>query len=319
MNEVFIVGAPRSGTTLLQSILATHSEFFSVPETSFFSRILGRLGAGYYSPDHPLNDRDVEIIKQDLQLMTGFQIPSTSQICAGMSVKAAFEALLLGFNTGRKPRWLEKTTAHAKCMLAIRRFYPDAKFLHIIRDPVDCVASMINIMPTSLLDLRIRYFSSYYDHARLWNESVTDVLLYPDQTNVLHIFYEQLVMKPKTVIEEVCRFLQIRFEGVLLESFHQTAATLLSADSCPWQTDNLSPGFHANAVHKWRGRLSPYRVWLIQRYTENLCRYIGYYEDVEVRSGLLKLFYLAADQTRRFFALSGFEASLRKLLGRIMK
>lgn len=40
---IFVVGVPRSGTTLLQSLLSAHSSTYSLPETHFFPTILPRL------------------------------------------------------------------------------------------------------------------------------------------------------------------------------------------------------------------------------------------------------------------------------------
>ncbi len=39
MQRIFIVGCPRSGTTLLQSVLAAHHDVFSLPETAFFCSV----------------------------------------------------------------------------------------------------------------------------------------------------------------------------------------------------------------------------------------------------------------------------------------
>ena len=41
-KKIFIVGSPRSGTTLLQGMLAAHTDVFSLPETFFFAKVLPR-------------------------------------------------------------------------------------------------------------------------------------------------------------------------------------------------------------------------------------------------------------------------------------
>lgn len=310
----FIIGAPRSGTTLLQSLISSHSQFFSPPETSFFFNIIPLLGNQYAYPDCPIDENEIKIIKNDFQRMTGIAPNIDATVAPGTTIKDAFENLLSAFNRDRKPRWIEKTTNHARCMLTIRRFYPQAKFVHLIRDPVDCVASMANIRPTSLSDFRISYISSYYEFARLWKKNVVSVLRYPDRENVLHIFYEDLVLRPRVTLGQICAFLGVPFEEHLMETFHESAASLFSQESCPWQNDNLVPGFHTDAVHKWRRKLPPQKVWLIQKYTQDLARYLGYYEGVGVHLRFMIPLYAFADLTKLAVSVTRLEILVRKFL-----
>lgn len=319
MTGVFIVGAPRSGTTLLQSLLSSHSEFFSPPETSFFLSVLPLLGVEYANPDFPISADGIRLLKQDFERTTGLRLEIDGTILPGMPVKQVFERLIAGFNKESKPRWVEKTTNHARCMLAIRKFYPEAKFIHLIRDPVDSVASMASIKPISIADFRITYVSSYYGFARLWKKNVLSALRYPDQGNVLHIFYEDLVLKPRVILEQVCAFVAVAFEESLMKTFHESAASLFSEESCPWQSDNLVPGFHTDAVHKWRRKLPSEKVWLIQRYTQDLARYLGYYEKVRVRSRLMIFLYAFVDQVMVVVSVTRLEMLVRKFLVSIFK
>lgn len=312
---VFIVGSPRSGTTLLQSILASHSEYFSAPETSFFSRIIPSLGIAYSNPTHSITKCDARAIEADFKLMTGIDIEIASSLSSEQQIRRTFEKVLQCFNANEKKNWIEKTTLHAISMLAIRRFYANAKFIHIIRDPVDAVSSMVNMRPTSVSDSRIGYISSYRAQANLWKLCVLSALQYPDQENVIHIFYEDLVLHPDTELKRICDFLNVSVEPGMLESFHQTAQNLLSEEHCPWQKQNLRPGIAPDAVHKWRRKTSQYNIWLIQLYTKSLSKYLGYYEDTKTNSKALKLIFYVTDQIRWTVVLSGIESKIRKVLG----
>ena len=251
--------------------------------------------------------------------MTGITPTIATTITPGTTIKDIFEELLSGFNKDRKPKWIEKTTNHARCMLTIRRFYPDAKFIHLIRDPVDSVASMASIRPTSVADFRVSYISSYYEFARLWKKNVVSALRYPDRENVLHIFYEDLVLKPRVTLEQICTFLGVTFETPLMETFHETAGSLFAEESCPWQKDNLEPGFHVDAVNKWRRRLPTHKVWLIQKYTQDLARYLGYYQDVKIASHFSVLMCAVLDQMKLVISATKFERLARKFLVSIAK
>ena len=59
-KPVFIVGMPRSGTTLIQGILCNTGEYFPMPETHFFVR------AAYGLPDENLSKKDLKRIRHKL-------------------------------------------------------------------------------------------------------------------------------------------------------------------------------------------------------------------------------------------------------------
>ena len=318
-DGIFIVGSPRSGTTLLQSIIASHSELFSPPETSFFDRIIPRMGVRFSDPDCKIDKQSAKIISRDFELMTGKSAELELDVQRDTTIKDAFENLLSKFNRENKPGWVEKTTNHATCMLAIRRFYPRVKFIHIIRDPVDSVASMVHIKPTNISDYRISYFSSYFGSARLWNKCVSLAFLYPDQENVQHVFYEDLVRNPEAVVTSLCEYLKIPFEASMLNSFHKTAATLFSEQSCPWQKQNLCSGFNESSVHKWRNRLSQYDLWLIQNYVKRWAHYLGYFDESRAPSRLKKIFSLLVDQGKWCLTLTRIEMIIRKGIAGVTK
>jgi hypothetical protein len=277
------------------------------------------MGVRFSNPDQKVDSESAQIILQDFESMTGKSTGIELNIHQDMTIKGAFEALLSNFNPDKKPRWVEKTTNHATCMLAIRRFYPGARFIHIIRDPVDSVASMVHIKPTDISDYRISYFSSYFGSARLWKKCVSLAFIYPEQENVHHIYFEDLVTDPEVVVGSLCDFLKIPFEAAMLNSFHRTASTLFSEQSCPWQKQNLSSGFNEGSVHKWRDRLSRSELWLIQRYVKQWAHYLGYYDESKASSRLMKALSLLTDLGKWCLTVTRIEMIIRKRIAGVTK
>ncbi|MBC8453858.1 sulfotransferase, partial [PVC group bacterium] len=139
MKRIFIIGFPRSGTTLLQSLLGTADNVMSLPESHFFS--------SYYAcpldrfPLPPLvADRlyfprlwgDKKYYKQfvfDTDL-----IPESAKHEAESLKPQTFIQLL--DNTAEscnQTTWVEKTPMHIRRIPAIQRHIPNAVFIHIIR------------------------------------------------------------------------------------------------------------------------------------------------------------------------------------------
>ncbi len=152
-DPVFIVGYPRSGTTLLQRLLVAQPGFFSLPETHYFSVIEKRAGlqGGEALPPAGLDPllralRD----KMELDLDAG-EVASLSRSAerGELTSKEAFEFIvrrhLAPQLAGRPPdgpwRWVEKTPTHANFLPRILGLYPRAQVLHIVRHPVPAVVS----------------------------------------------------------------------------------------------------------------------------------------------------------------------------------
>ena len=134
---VFIVGAPRSGTTWLQLLLFNIGGVASANETHLFSQYLRSAEETW----HKLANRRSE--KPNLRqiglhpLLTEEEfIKLCRQFADGVFdtiLKANPEARLL----------LEKTPSHVLHHAFIRKVYPEARFIHLVRDPRACIASVL--------------------------------------------------------------------------------------------------------------------------------------------------------------------------------
>lgn len=321
MNDtgLFLVGAPRSGTTLLQTILAHHEDLYSAPETSFFNRIVPELGVEFRNPEKRVTSVHLELIENDFRYMTGIPLSLKDKVSEGASILNVFEAMMMSFNKAGKKRWIEKTTNHARAMLLIRQFYPQARFIHLIRDPVDSVGSMIRIRPTDLRDFRIRYVSPIFGFARVWQKCVNGALRYPHQKNVLHVFYEDLVRRPADTLKIVCDFVDIRYTDDLLHGFEHEADTLVSVKRSPWQESNTQPGIRERNIGKARRELFAGDVWLIQRAVKELASDMGYYATSHRAPLHSRIRTLLLEAARYLIYMSYLEFPLRRILSLVKK
>lgn len=236
-KRVFIVGVPRSGTTLLQSFLASHSRIHSFPETHFFSKIIGaaskkqkvlfiRKIRRYFRLMKALGD---EGIKPKL-------FPYLFCVRADTVVRDFRQTLDQATMKSGKTIWLEKTPVHIRFVDFIGKHIPEACFLHIIRDGRQVVAS--------LFEASNRYPEKWGGAIPIagcvhrWNADVMETVRCSGKPKHFIVEYELLVRKPRTVLEGVCRFLNIGFEDALLKDRAKSAARIVNPEEF-WKENNF--------------------------------------------------------------------------------
>ena len=178
-RHIFVVGAPRSGTTLLQSIISVHPNVKSLDEeTGFFMlRDIFKLR---------LDGVDSEMVAQAQQ--------------ASDDIVDYYDAVAF-IVTKNDPavRFLEKTPQHVLRLGFITKFFPNAQVIHIVRDGRDCYCSAKGHKGV----VQGKDVKSY---AKYWEKCIRSRLLC-DSSQIFDVKYEDLTSDPETVMRQVMHFL----------------------------------------------------------------------------------------------------------------
>lgn len=244
----FIVGAARSGTTLLRLMLDAHPGLAIPPETNFIPRLVRTCGtapteSGCFAQTlrslHRWDDfhLDVDALQRHVDLTRPFEL--------GDGLRAFYSLYASRFG---KPRWGDKTPAYAEHMLAIERLLPEARFIHVIRDGRDVA-----------LSLRDVWFSpaSIEEAAGQWRERIQAARRQATSVGAyLEIRYEDLVCDSESVLRRVCEFIELPWSEGMLE-YHMTAserlAELVSNVDVRGGTRTV-PAEERRAKHAWTSR-----------------------------------------------------------------
>lgn len=208
MRKLFLVGSPRSGTTLLQTILTEQLDLFTVKETHFF-RHLHR-----WRPVRWL-DRlrlDPERVDAAFRFITENNALEGSYDWAGVrrlgDACQLFDRLMTNETGLRGCRgWLEKSPEHMFFIDELRRHLPTARFVHILRDGPDVVAS--------LHDAKTRYpdhWSWLGDLDRmvdLYNRYCQVIRKNSGRPDTFVVRYADLVEGDTAVLDALARFLDL--------------------------------------------------------------------------------------------------------------
>lgn len=191
---IFIVGNPRSGSTLLASLLDRHEVFASGPETHFFEQ-LGRPKLRWALRHWPTGAAEAvcSLEVHEVPVHESFGI-HRSEILDHLgsrqpSVQAMLESLT-NVNADRHgaTRWVEKTPGHVRHLEAIRALYPRAIIVESARHPVASAHGMCSLPWASASPVANSYL------IREWSDASEEFLR--SDPGVVSIRYEDLVDDP---------------------------------------------------------------------------------------------------------------------------
>jgi hypothetical protein len=220
----FVVGVPRSGTTLLRLMLDAHSQLAIPPETHFLPKLIRACQEEL--------DADRDGRKRALELMTGHRRwPDFGLDPADVEARLQGDGLLEPAEACRafyeayaakhsKRRWGEKTPQYVKTMKRIGGALPEAHFIHLIRDGRDVALSILGVSwgPDSIEDAAVQW-TSQVRRARRKARSLA---------HYTEVRYEGLVADPEPVVRRVCEFAKLPFEPEML-AYHEGAPERMSA------------------------------------------------------------------------------------------
>ena len=239
-KPIFIVGAPRSGTTLLYHILCNHRDL------SFFTYNI--LRAGVYRRGRILGYRKEllariqNLVHRDELSVQPHEAPEcwskylgtydyvTEYDCTEEMVDHYLQVIALVQSIFRRPRFVNKNPQHCTRVRILNRIFPDAKFIHIIRDGTAVACSTFHASSkTPRTDL---YFSTLREKIfpllgdKYSSGTLSEIQLYKLTRDMLvskareakafgsdryhEIIYEELVAEPREKINEVLGFCELR-------------------------------------------------------------------------------------------------------------
>lgn len=238
-GPIFIVGMNGSGTTMLLDCLGRHPTLFAFPkEVRLIPWILNQ--ANRFSDLASAQDR--EAFAQWILDLPVFQAslgdgpqPALALDDCPASAAAVLDRVFAGFAAAQgKGRWAEKSPQNAQHVARLAQAFPAARFVHVIRDGRDAAASF---QRRWLRDPRLTIFR--------WKKVVQlarrDGRTLPND-RYLEVTYETLTEAPEETLQEICAFLGLPFDPVVLESsrpyLEQTAdaGNGISKNSGKWRT-----------------------------------------------------------------------------------
>ena len=244
-GPIFILGAHKSGTTLLRNVLDGHPQLSVIPFESHIFEVLGiwlenpyRISLRIKRKDrnefidsaienikhyNSLNNPYADAILKDLVDEDKFK---KSLNCSGPMdtdkdrILAYFNAIVYALDMDLSKIFVEKSVENYEYACYLKKIFPNAKFVHVLRNPYANVVSLRKYRQKSRnnyprLDrvvetIKLSYYYAYKNSMLLDDYKV--------------IKYEKLVSNPDIVVKEMADYLGIKFDDILLTPTSQSHA-----------------------------------------------------------------------------------------------
>lgn len=282
-DPIFVIGAPRCGTTLTAKILGRHSRIFMPGESHFFEDI--------YARRQVLGSLDSVTTKTEildrLSTLYGRYNQNNDQarideLFADAKIRQRLEASFMDYRSilntfmavqmqsTNKARWGNNTPKDLYHVSEIQSFYPNAKFIVCVRDARDFLLSYKGRWKVTTAGHRHRLRELYHPviTSLLWKSSMRQVFTLSSKIpadNMMISRYEELVNDPEDGVRRMCAFIGESFESDMMNvRTHNSSA------------QGRSAGIFTTSVGRWRRKLSSEEAFIVQWLTKGELTRLGY-------------------------------------------
>ncbi len=225
MNKpIFVVGSPRSGTSILTWCLGQHPNMFAVPESNWMgdfcinSAVIHQIGAarGHLSVLSAMNISLDELLADFGRSINGLIVSHRLDLEKTRAAIPSLPEFMRRTLGGPKTRWVDGTPEYSLHIYALRKLFPEGVFIHVLRDVRDVVRSMLNLHRLTGIQLVANEQEAYQYWLRTVKACAQAERAYGSDV-VRRLDYNTLIDRPETAIGSVLDFVGEPFDAQCLE------------------------------------------------------------------------------------------------------
>jgi tetratricopeptide (TPR) repeat protein len=222
-TPIFVVGLPRTGTTLVERILASHSQIGSADETFFLqaatSRMVQAQGAGVTE-----------------------SLADTLKAAAELPTQKIMNAYLesVDYRLSDQPFFVDKYPFNFHYLGIVSRAMPSAKIVLLERDPMDACVAMFR-QPYFKYSYRLEDLADYYQAYRRLIDHWCRVI-----PNIYVVTYENLINDTNAQIDQLLTYIDVDIEPQCYRFFENKGASATASSV------QIRENVHSRSIGKWR-------------------------------------------------------------------
>jgi hypothetical protein len=262
LAPIVLGGCGRSGTTLFRMILDSHPAICCGPESSVFRR--GAIDPGELAAKFDLDPGKVRAIHR-----TAPSRPAFIEAFAALCIEHA-----------GKRRWAEKTPRNIRRLDVIFRHFPQARFVHVLRDGRDVACSLRThprhkVVGGELVPLKT--WKPIAGCARRWRDDIERSRPYWSDPRFLTLRYEALVREPRPVLERLMAFVGESWDDRLL-THAGIGSPFRNVTKFAQNPEALEP-VNTKSISRWERDLDAKDRRIFKRIAGTLLMELGYATD----------------------------------------
>ena len=221
---IFIVGMPRSGTTLIEQILSSHQNVYGAGELSFLTEVI-----------------ENNLLIKDKNLNNYFHTPN-DEILKKMQMEYLEKVKIF---KNQKHYLIDKAPLNFRWIGFIKLLFPNSKIIHCNRDPMDiCWSNYKNSFASKLqnysysFEALSNYYNLYYNLMNFWSDKLN--------VKIYNIIYENLILEKEIEIKKLLNFCELDWDENCLQ-FHNNKKAVSTASLA-----QIRQPLYSSSVKKWK-------------------------------------------------------------------
>jgi hypothetical protein len=299
-SPIFVVGMPRSGTTLISAMLTAHRNIAISPETHFLSEWMRRYHRLDVRREKDFNKFWGRFSNSSFFRNLYLDAETTRNMILSSGdhdYKDIFSAILKLYAEKKgKRRWGEKTPTHYAHIQQLLEWYPESRIVYMVRDPRAVIASRLDM--SEKYPLSWWYPRTVDDIAVQWQDSIDILDHWANDNRVYPVLYEKLVQDTLSELRRVCDFIGEEYFSSMMD-YIAVSKDLVGNE--PWKEAVFKP-IKGDSIDKWRLTLSTDEISTIE-YLNRKGMNQHLYQRVGKPHGLFKKFRLNISNTIRTFKM----------------
>lgn len=284
---IFVLGSPRSGTTLLRLMLTCHRGIAIPPECGFAVWWMRKY------QDWTLRDLDTPRLEEFLRDLVSSRkfdtwrqtvdaVRESVQLSQPQSYAQLVSSVYGSYAQRHKPsawRWGDKNNFHVKHVEQLATLFPDASFIHVVRDGRDVACSYLDVARSTYcspykpqLPASIERIAADWCSALMAVESARTSL----GIRVHSVRFEELVKSPAAVLGVACAAIQEDYDPEMLQ-YHSRNATdaLEPPETMEWKASTTSAP-DSSKIGRYQSELTGHQIALFESIAGDAMARFGY-------------------------------------------
>ncbi|MCU0543255.1 MAG: sulfotransferase [Oscillatoriaceae cyanobacterium Prado104] len=264
-SPIFLIGAERSGTTLLRLMLTAHPAICIPPESLFFVALESKYGAVsnllpqieeflndlYHNNFHRFQEWNV-----DPQLLLN-NLTNRQQLSYTQAVETVYQTYRQQLDPTASI-WGDKNPFHIYQLGKIRKYFPGSKAILIVRDFRACYSSVKKLAAKERETGEVwPGIKTIEGLTHQWNQVVKITDKYHQKWEQFYlVYYEDLVREPAVQLAKICQWLGVDFQDSMLEFYQKNAEKgLIPPNQIAWHPNTFKP-VDVRGIDAWQDELS---------------------------------------------------------------